>query len=352
MAQLIFYQGSSISLTVNFYNTNKVLSDPDASPTFQIYDSTSTLVVSGTGSKVALGQWQASYFVGIQAPIGTWSIVWTATIGSVPILNNTEYFTVKVAGDVPETDIIIRDEWLRQVKKVLAFPGVPKVLLSDDQIKEFCIAPALFEYFRKFPIEVRTEQEISGELTVPFPDNFTMGATYASVTQRFGGTSTASSFWDIIRYQSLYGSSTSLSYSGRGNYGSRYNFNGMQQASMLQRAVADTYINMYSTFKAYVNNPLRQIDAYASSSAMLVVHWGKFSKDFADVEHTHIYDVIELAQSFLLFHLADSSSLLTDAQLDKNFNSDYIKTRAQELYDKVVTNKFSLYPGNLLIRSE
>ena len=351
MADIVGYQGSNVRLPARFFNQSAVLTDPDAPATYIIYDPDDVQIVAGTATKLAVGLWEVVYFLPINAKTGMWKIVWSATINSVPLLNTQEYFEVKLASESPITNVTVDDAWMRQVKKVLAFPGIPKVLLTDDQIREFCIFPAMFEYFRKFPIEEKYAVTIEGELNVPYPDNQTMGAVYASITRKFGSTSTASSFWDIIRYQALYGSSTSLSTTGRGQYGTSYNWNGAQQSAMLQRTVADTFQNQYATYKAIPNDQLRQIEAYASSSAQLVIHWAKFSNNFSSIPHTHIFDVVELSQHYLLTNLADAASMITDAQLDKNFNVDAIRTRAQELYDKVITNKWNLYNTVLLLRN-
>ena len=65
------------------------------------------------------------------------------------------------------SQIIIDSNWLGQVKKVLAFPGVSNLLLSDDEIKDYCIFPSLQKYFTKFPITEELSQTIINEVLIP-----------------------------------------------------------------------------------------------------------------------------------------------------------------------------------------
>lgn len=347
--QTISYQGTNVVLDIRFYDSNASLADPDVIPTVQIYNPSNTLIITGQGNKLALGYWDFTYFIPITAPIGQWKIVWTATISSISVLNNVEYFEVRTASEQPQTQqIIISDEWLRQIKRVMAFPGVDNILLTDEEIKEFCLWPSLYEYFRKFPLKDRQEYATDGEVSFPFPDNLVFGCNDVRAVEKFGGTSTASSFYDIIRYQTLYGGN--LRFSGVGSYGTRYNFNGLRQEYQRGRQVAETMSNQFNTFKYFINYQQRQVEVFTSVSCKVVIDWARYSLNFADVKHSRIQQTIMLAQSFLLNHLADAAMLLDDTQLDKRFNTENIRTRATELYDKVITEGWAKEPDLLYMR--
>ena len=360
----VFYQGENTALDIKFYDIGGTnLTDPDSIPTYQIFDPAAVPIASGQGVKLSLGYWQAVWFVAPQATPGIYTIVWTASIGSIPVINNSETFEVRLAVDKPQTQSLICDDgWLRQIKKVIAFPGVENILLdqgksgrnADDELKEFALWPAMFQYFRKFPKKNRQEYTIQDELILPFPNVYTFGACEANIVEKFGSTSTASSFWDIIRFQSLYGGGTGSLSAGRGlgSYGSKNNFNGLRQSYLQNRQVAQTYTNMYNTFKVYINDADRQIEAYLSVSAKFVVTWAEYSNNFDDIKHSEKLFVIKLAQSYLLFHLAESAQLLDDGQLDKKINFEAIKTRAQELYDEVVTNYWNTMPDIVYLRNQ
>lgn len=344
------YQGQNVTLDISFFDPNAVLTDPDVIPSYSISNPSNTVVVTGQGTKISVGYWQAVYFVPVTAPTGQWTIVWTAAIGGVSVANNTEYFTVSDASAKPITEQIeIEDQWLQQIKKVTAYPGIANILLSDSEIKQYVVWPAMFDYFKKFPLEDRKEYPIFEELAVAFPDNFVFGCRDIRVVEKFGSSATSFSFWNIIKYRTIYGGS--LKFSGMGTYGSKYNFNGLRQEYQRSRQVAESFSNQYNTFKYYVNHQDRQVEAYSSVSAKLVINWSRYSLNFSAVRPNELHNVIRLAQSYLLFHLSDSASLINDAQQDKSINVEAVKLRAQELYDMVVTNHWNLIPDTMILRA-
>ena len=354
----VAYQGLPVALDVFFYDPSFNLIDPDAIPGYSIKNPSNVVIQTGLGVKVSLGHWKVDFLPASDAPVGIWSIAWTATIGTRPVANSIDTFQMAPAGSRPVTQQVqISDQWIRQIKAVLAFPGVDHLLLdqatgTDDEFKEFVVFPAMQEYFRRFPLENRQEYAISAEVTLPFPDAETFGATNCGVVEKFGSVSTASSFWDIVRFQTMYGgSSGTLSTSnGLGAYGhNRMNLNGMRQSFMTQRQVAQTYTNMYNTIKASVNEKERNLTVYSSVDAKVVIAWAKYSLDFDnDVRYVKKRQVIELAQSYLLNHLADAAGLLTDENLKKKLNAEVIKARAQELYDRI-TKSWDSDPGAVIL---
>ena len=80
--------------------------------------------------------------------------------------------------------IFIEDNYMNQIKACLAFPDVDNLLLSDEQIKDICIAPALREYFSKFPIKHEYQEPVgyNEEKTVSFPDSYVFGVLTCCVS--------------------------------------------------------------------------------------------------------------------------------------------------------------------------
>lgn len=340
---VVAYQGIAVELDAFFYDAQFNLTDPDAIPTYVITDPSNVVVQSGQGVKISLGRWKATFTSAGNAPLGNWTITWTATVASAPMQNNFEIFELAAAESKPQTQqVVISDEWLRQIKRVLAFPGVDNLLLDqklggNEELKEFVVWPALYEYFRRFPIEDRREYQTSSAPTeLPFPDAFTFGATNIAFTNKFGATSTSASFWDTIKFQ-LTGAAGVMRFGrGLGSYGLRGNLNGMRQTFQMNRQVAQTYSNMYNTFKANVNEERRVVELYASVDTKIVIAWAKYSLNFADVQFTKLHNCIKLAQSFLLYHVADSTAILQDENLKKKINSEALKARADQLAEEVM----------------
>lgn len=230
--------------------------------------------------------------------------------------------------------ILIDEVDLWQIKKVLAFPDANNLLLSDDQIKIFCIYPALQEYFRKFPVEQEYQTPINGELILNFPDELTFGVKDGRVTDLgiIGGTGTQ--FWDLVYYQQVM--QTSVFRKGSGAYGIKgYNPNGINQLRDLQRYNMKSYQNLYTTIKFKVDYQNRTANCYSSQAGVLNLVWAKYSNNFNDVKYTYKPFVYMIAQAYLLEHLSDTAGILSDAALDVTINIDALKSRAQELREKV-----------------
>jgi len=243
--------------------------------------------------------------------------------------------------------IIIDNKWLNLIRKVLAYPDVDNLLLSDDEIKDLCVFPALQKYFTKFPIKEQVEYAISSEMKIDFPDEYTFGVTDARITDigMIGGT--GGTFWDIVQFQSFNGTVSG----GRGSYGKRdYNPSGLQYQRDNARHQYKSYQNAYVTNKVYVDINNKQLIAYTSNTGKLNITWAKYSDDFSNVRFERRDDVIKLCQAELLMHLADSSSILVDSALEVTINSDTLRDRAKELFEAVET-KWSEWPDVIFIHA-
>lgn len=347
--QEIGVQGSPITLDVKFYNfAGGVLTDPDSTPTFKIFDPTNTEVFSGTGVKTAVGCYEATYDIPAGAEISTeWKIEWTALINGATVGDAWEYFIVMPPGaPIFGDEVIIEDKWLSLIKKVLAYPKVPDILLSDTEVKAYCVYPALHEYFTKFPIK---EDYIEGvpaeaELTLDFPDEYTFGVVDIRLANkdRAGASGT---FWDIYRFQMRgYPEVT------RGKYGTKWKYSsrGRDEIELfnLQR---DTMLNKATT-KFTVRQEERKIYAYTDVPGDINVTWAKWSVNFDHVKFERKMDVVRLAQAYLLQHLADSTQLVSDAGLELEMNSDKIEEKAKDIREEII-EKWKNFPDIIFIRN-
>jgi hypothetical protein len=328
------------------------LTDTDVLPTYQIFDPNSSLAASGTGTQTGTGTYTATFNIPSTAELSNrWRIEWTAAIHSTPVKGAKEYFSVcNPKGDSVfhgGTQIIMDQGDLNQVKKVLAYPSVPNVLLFDEEIKQLCVLPAMTKYFSKFPIPKRDQVNFNSYIEVDFPDDLTFGILDLRTTNKLSATgSVNSSFWEIVKYRNLYGTTNTR---WNGQYGTKYNFNGYMQNLITKRQVYDTLSND-ATYAYNVNYPDRKVEVFASSQCDLTMTWAKYSNNFNDVKYTYKYDVIELAQAYLLLHLADTGGMVSDSDLTKQINTEALKTRANEMIDKVMKEKWELIPDVILLR--
>ena len=231
--------------------------------------------------------------------------------------------------------IIIHERYLNQIKKVLAFPSVDNLLLSDEQIKDYAVWPAMQRYFRKFPIITEASQSINGEISVDFPSIYTFGVVDARIVDvgLVGGV--GGSFWDVVAFQSY--NNNYITSKTSGAYGKKgYNPSGLIYQRDVERQTLKSQQNMYTTLKTRIDYPNKQLKAYSSITGTLNIAWASYSNKFSDIKYEYLDDVIKLAQAELMLHLANTSAILTDSALEVSINIDYLNSNAKEMISEVV----------------
>ena len=341
--------GSAITFDIYFRTyAGGPLTNADYLPTITIKDPNGNLIITGLASLIDTGHYEYTFKCPSIALISSnYRIDWVAIINGVMVPDTWEVFSVISPTSTSQSSIVISDDWLAQVKKVIAFPKVDELFLSDDEIKSYAIFPAMQEYFTKFPIKIPYTCPISDEIQVPFPDEFTLGVTHVAFTDTGLAVGTGTSFWDLVAFQSLGGTAGAQ---GAGSFGRRgYNPNSLYQERLLERMAIKSYQATYMTTKWYLDRQNRLLIAYASSAGTLAVTWAQMSNSFDnDVLYTRKLDVVQLAQANLLDHLADISGMIVDSALDTQINVTDIRTRATDLREKITT-KWNDIPDILMI---
>lgn len=232
--------------------------------------------------------------------------------------------------------IQIDDKYLNQVKSVLAHPLLSENLyLSDEEIKEYSIFPALYRYYIKFPIQESVQLlQNTTEMVIPFPDDETIGVIDVRTVGKTGfGTRQGSNsdFWRVVRYnQEFRGARFRSTRSNRS-----FNPEGLKYMFMAQQQMIDAMTNNLETFRHEVNYAEKKVYVFSTVVAQLLIVWAKMSYDFNKVKPTQIFNVIDLSKAYLLRHLATVGSLITDQSSEKQINSDALNSLAERLEDKV-----------------
>lgn len=322
----------------------------DTVPTYTIYDPSNNVLETGSATNVSQGYYTVSYNIPITAAISNlYRIEWNAKINTFTVQDAWEYFRVLQSGSPSFSTIVITAEDLNQIKKIFAYPTIDSSdtpLLTDDNVKEYCVKPALHKYFMKFPIRVDYSASINGQMSIDFPDVYTFGVLDCRVVDTGTTVGTGSSFWDVVAFQSIGGAT----YRG-GQYGRPYyNPNGLFQQRTLQRFAIKSLQNLNTTLKYQVDLPNRKLIAYSNVSGTLNVSWAKLSYDFSAIKAERKFDVIKLAQSEFLYYIVDHFSVINDTNLEININIDALKTRAQELKEEV-DNRWMEIPDVIVLRA-
>ena len=306
------------------------LVDADSVPTYVIKNPAGTTVYSGTATRISTGYYTATYSADANATISTnWSIVWTIVLNGVTVADTTELFIVLAPGTPSYGPTIsIEDKWMNQIKTIIGYPKITQLILTDQEIKDLCIEPALREYFKKFPKRDVFEQWTTRDTvyTLAFPDAFTFGVLDARITDRRTATvGSQSSFWELIKFQQFGGSNITL-YGVKG-----FNPNGLRQANLTQFQGLNAYRKTYKTEFLDISTEDRELRWYTNQEGTIQIEWAKWSNDFADVKYQQIKNVIKLAQSYVLRQASDMVGIMEDTGLEIAMKPDVMITRAEKL---------------------
>jgi hypothetical protein len=242
--------------------------------------------------------------------------------------------------------IKIHEKYLEEIKDLTAFPIVDNIILTDNQIREVCVRPALRDYFTKFPIKVPEEQNISGaEIVVDFPDEYTYGVVDVRILASGSSSGSGSSWFELLRWQNIGGGKSSNKYGIPG-----YNPGHIMQANLDSMQAHQSMINQYTTLKYRVEPHNKKVYAYTNGSGKLNITWAKYSNEFNAVEYSKINDVIKLCRANLLLHLGMASNMIEDGS-EIDVNSDLLIDTAKEIREEVF-EKWEQYPDIIVLHAK
>ena len=244
--------------------------------------------------------------------------------------------------------IDISDEKLQLIKSVQGFPVENEVfLLTDDQIKQFCVEPALRQYFAKFPKIIQTSQNISysEEISVDYYNEDTYGVVDARITHQEYQDIATGGFNSFI-YLAAHNQGTY-----KKNFGIKgYNPNSLSQASEFAYQALRSRATIDRAIRIYVDVVNRKIIVFSNRSGKLLISWALYSENFSDVRFNYIQDVIELSQGYLLTHAARTTGMFQNTNMPLSINYDFMNSEGDALITKV-NEKWNEIAGILLIKS-
>jgi hypothetical protein len=231
----------------------------------------------------------------------------------------------------PNSGITIETKDLILIKKVIGYPKVNKILLTDEEIVDLCIEEPLRKYYNKWPKEVEAQYSIgTTPLTVPFPDDQTYGVKSIAIVGKSGTATGTNDFWNIVKWQQVTGYKLTGSYGVKG-----WNPNGLRQTYFDKLQQTNTLENRLNTQDYRVDRNNRQIIVTTSTNGWLDVIWGKYDLTFSNIKYERKTDVIKYCQVELLRHLADTVNLISDSDLSVTFNPDDLRAKAEGIEEKL-----------------
>jgi hypothetical protein len=360
----IFLPGTAVTLYAYFrISDSDPLINTDQPPTFDIQKEQPKgkwTTIFTTGSiPVLTGVYKAVWPTDntINASLN-YKIVWHAQISGNTVQGAEETFNFQQTSPVFTStdptvthpyDVIISRQDLGLIKSVLAYPYSEEVLLTDCQISELVIYPALLEYFTKFPIAVKDQFFVGETIVIPFPDQFTFGVLDCRITGKFAQSSgRAPSFYSLILFNK-YSPFSSGMYSSYSNKFRGYNPNGIRQSTLNYRQVFDSIGNQMS-WSPIIDKVNRTVTIDANTSSYCDLTWSKYSNRFDSIPFERKMEVINLCQSNLIQTFVDSMQISQETSAEVQIGISEMQTRATELRERVISKWDQIFSATFATR--
>jgi len=239
-----------------------------------------------------------------------------------------------------ENSIIIPDNIFSQIMTCMggSFLEEGDLEISNDDIKNTIIIQAMKEYYRWFPIETYSSQDVSGPFEIPFPESHVFSVKDVRInTMRMNYRAYGNALVDerFIRSSTQY---------GRAMYGTRNDY-GMTAAKIINRFEKQSFLESNKAFKWRVIENLRKIKGFSNTLATMEITWASWSDDWQYVAFSQERDVIKLAQAYILRFFGELRSQDEVDGAPVTLQSDKLIERAATLEEDVMTKwKQFAYP--------
>jgi hypothetical protein len=230
-------------------------------------------------------------------------------------------------------NLIITDSDFNFILTRIGYPFISEddLEISFDQIKEYCILPALHEYYKWFPLQQTNTYSVSGSFSIDFPDVNTFSAKDVRInTARNGQSYTGNPLINSTFIRSL------GSFGGSRIYGQPYDY-GMDQVYHYERIEGQSSIDKYKAFKVYVNESDRVVEGFSNITGTLQVIWAQYDNNFSSVPFQRKKDVQKLAQAYVLRFFGELRLQGEMNEMPVAFDGQNFVDRADDIEEQVIT---------------
>lgn len=219
------------------------------------------------------------------------------------------------------------------MKRILQEAGFPIVEYSDvglteTEAAELFVWPAMQMYFSYYPKSIKTSHQVSGEVSIDFPNEFVFDISHARV-------SLSSSSDANLKYNPLH--NTSFRYSNSygtipGRRGSPYV---TQELRLLEQTNAVSMITLRKAGSFDVDYENRKLVGFSNVSGELIIKWAMFSENFDAIKFVHTEDVVKMAraQALRFFGMFRNQQ---DPNSGVALNGDQFIQRADAIEEKIL----------------
>lgn len=242
-------------------------------------------------------------------------------------------------------DLIINDKDFNFILSRIGYPFVNEsdLEINFNEIKDFCVLPALLEFFKWFPILHEDLFTVSGSFDLPFPDEQTYSATNIRLNTGRNGQSYTSN--PLINSTFVRPANSGI---GGGLYGKNLTYD-LEQVYHIERLTGQSSIDMYKAEKCTVDEQLRKVVGFTNVSGKLQIVWCKYSNNFNDVPFKRKKEVQDLASAYLLRYFGELRLQGEAPDLPVQFDGQMFVDRAEKIEDKVIET-WESFPKIVILR--
>lgn len=224
--------------------------------------------------------------------------------------------------------VTIEEKDLKRILKPIGFPfsQFEDLEVTEQDIIDIAVEPALEEYYRWFPIKERSNHTVAGNFTIPFPSLDTYGVTHHAfirADQEMGSTVTNPFIAERIFNQS----SSSRMYGTANDYG-------MDAVEDLVRMRKQSRADNARVVTIRTNHDARQVEGYSNVTGRLVIEWASYSLDWSRIPFRRKREVELFASALVLEFLGDLRKQIVD-DVGVQFDADSFLQRAEEYKEEV-----------------
>jgi hypothetical protein len=237
------------------------------------------------------------------------------------------------------TDLTITDAVYNRILTAVGYPVVTSTDLgvSDDNIKQLMVLPALKEYYRYFPVLEREQYEVGTTFNIDFPDAYTFAALDARIVGRYGGVKTSNPLINELL----------IKRAGRA-WGSMDNDYGIRAAEVMETVERQTFNQRGKIIKITTDYENSKITGFTNQVGYLSVTWAKYSNNWASVRFLREEDAIKLAQAYVKEFFGGLWEM-DNASLPNELDGAELLAQAKDLKDEIY-GKWNRYTKPVVIR--
>lgn len=230
----------------------------------------------------------------------------------------------------------IPDDVIDEVTFNLGVPilDLQDMQLSKERVLSIAIKPAMRLYFSYYPLVLKKEYPISGQVDIPFPDDNVFSVSQARVAVMNGGVRLTKN--PVINQSLVLRGSSSRSY-GRTPYG-RDPYQSMS-LHISEHAESMSYMNLTKAGNFNVDIEERRLWGYSNVQGTLIVNWARFSRNWSSIRFDSVSDVIDVAKMYILRYVGDIREQL-DANTGVTSNASNFLSRADAIETKILDEKW------------